>query len=300
MCIKPKALLIFSTSYVALETLNKTVGIETQAVQRHRNIILDCLRDGDISIRRRALELSFALINESNVRVLTRELLAFLEVADTEFKQSMTTKISLAAERFAPNKRWHIDTMLRMLKLAGNHVREEVLAGFIQLVAQTTDLQQYTVQKLYAALKTDISQEGLVLAGVWVIGEYGDVLIGGGSSFEDENKTYEVSDSTVVDLLESILMSAYANQLIREYILTALMKLSSRLSGPDLQNSIKEILLQHTNSMEVEIQQRAVEYTHLFSFDAIRPAVLERMPIPEGRPIIDSGAVGVSSPSKYP
>lgn len=145
-------------SYVALETLNKTVGIETQAVQRHRNIILDCLRDGDISIRRRALELSFALINESNVRVLTRELLAFLEIADTEFKQSMTTKLALAAERFAPNKRWHVDTMLRMLKLAGNYVREEVLAGFIRLVAQTTDLQQYTVQKLYAGLKQDISQ----------------------------------------------------------------------------------------------------------------------------------------------
>jgi AP-1 complex subunit gamma-1 len=103
--------------YVALETLNKTVNIDTQAVQRHRNIIMDCLRDGDISIRRRALELSFALINESNVRVLTRELLAFLEIADSEFKQSMTIKISLAAMKFAPNRRWHIDTILRVLKL---------------------------------------------------------------------------------------------------------------------------------------------------------------------------------------
>jgi AP-1 complex subunit gamma-1 len=29
----------------------------------------------------------------------------------------MTTQISLAAERFAPNKRWHIDTVLRFLRL---------------------------------------------------------------------------------------------------------------------------------------------------------------------------------------
>ena len=86
-------------------------------MQRHRNTILDCLRDGDISIRRRALELSYALINEHNVRVMIRELLAFLEVADNEFKLGMTTQISLAAERFAPNKRWHIDTFLRVLKL---------------------------------------------------------------------------------------------------------------------------------------------------------------------------------------
>ena len=93
------------------------VAIDTNAVQRHRSIILDCLRDGDISIRRRALDLSYALIREDNVRVLTRELLAFLEVADNELKLGMTTQICLAAEKYAPNKRWHIDTVLRVLKL---------------------------------------------------------------------------------------------------------------------------------------------------------------------------------------
>ncbi|KAF1796831.1 adaptin N terminal region-domain-containing protein [Mucor lusitanicus] len=282
--------------YVALETLNKTVGIETQAVQRHRNIILDCLRDGDISIRRRALELSFALINEGNVRVLTRELLAFLEVADSEFKQGMTTKISLAAERFAPNQRWHIDTMLRMLKLAGGFVREEVLAGFIRLVAQTSELHQYTVQKLYSALKQDISQEGLVLASVWVIGEYGDVLVGSGNFEEEEGVVIEVSDYLVVKLLESILLGPYANQVTREYVMTALMKLSSRLSDNSAQAKIKELLNEHTVSMEVEIQQRAVEYTNLFSYDSIRPAVLERMPVPEARTIIDQSS-STDSPS---
>ena len=80
------------------------VSIGTNAVQRHRNIVL-CLRDGDISIRRRALELFYALINESNVQVMVREWLAFLEVAGNEFKLGMTTQICLAAKRFAPNKR---------------------------------------------------------------------------------------------------------------------------------------------------------------------------------------------------
>jgi Adaptin N terminal region len=117
-CFLPSQIYIYILdSYVALNTLNKVVLTNTDAVQRHRNTILDCLRDGDISIRRRALELSYALINEQNIRVMTRELLAFLEVADNEFKLGMTTQISLAAERFAPNKRWHIDTFLRVLKL---------------------------------------------------------------------------------------------------------------------------------------------------------------------------------------
>ncbi|KAG5440874.1 hypothetical protein PCK2_000029 [Pneumocystis canis] len=103
--------------YIALNTLSKVIAIEPNAVQRHRSTVLKCLHDPDISIRRRALDLSFTLINESNIRVLVRELLLFLETCDNEFKLNITTQISIAANKFAPNKRWHIDTMLRILKL---------------------------------------------------------------------------------------------------------------------------------------------------------------------------------------
>ncbi|CEL63022.1 AP-1 complex subunit gamma-1 OS=Ustilago maydis (strain 521 / FGSC 9021) GN=APL4 PE=3 SV=2 [Rhizoctonia solani AG-1 IB] len=266
--------------YVALNTLNKVVAMDTNAVQRHRNIILDCLRDGDISIRRRALELSYALINESNVRVLTRELLAFLEVADNEFKLGMTTQISLAAERFAPNKRWHIDTVLRVLKLAGNYVREEVLSSFIRLVCHTPELQAYTTSKLYTALKEDISQESLTLATVWLLGEFGESLIQGG--LVDEETPKPIQDSDIIELQESILQSPYANALIRQFVLTSLAKLSSRpaVSEPQKQR-IFNILNGFATSTELEIQQRAVEFASLFSLADIRSGVLEVMPPPE-------------------
>ncbi|GAA5866099.1 hypothetical protein JCM8547_000597 [Rhodosporidiobolus lusitaniae] len=274
--------------YVALNTLLKVVSMDTNAVQRHRAIILDCLRDGDISIRRRALELSYALINESNVRVLTRELLAFLEVADNEFKLGMTTQVCSAAERFAPNRRWHIDTVLRVLKLAGNYVREEVLSSFIRLVTHTPDLQSYTVYKLYTALKADVSQESLTLAGVWTIGEYGDVLLQGGTTAasgdeEDGQATTSeaVSEKDVIDLLERILVSPYTNTNIRQFVLTALTKLSTRFSQPDQLARLGKALHQFDTSVELELQQRAIEFGQLLQLESIKGGVLERMPPPE-------------------
>lgn len=268
--------------YVALNTLIKVVAVEPNAVQRHRNTILECLRDPDISIRRRALDLSFTLINESNVRVLIRELLAFLEVADNEFKPIMTSQIGVAADRYAPNKRWHVDTMLRVLKLAGNYVKEQILSSFVRLIATTPDLQTYSVQKLYAGLKDDITQEGLTLAGTWVIGEYGDALIRGGQ-YEEEELVQEVKESDIVDLFTTILNSSYSTQIVTEYIITSAMKLTSRLTESGQIIRIRRLLSSRTSDLSIEIQQRAVEYGNLFAYDEIRQGVLERMPPPEIR-----------------
>lgn len=266
--------------YVALNTLIKVVAVEPNAVQRHRNTILECLRDPDISIRRRALDLSFTLINESNVRLLIRELLAFLEVADNEFKPIMTSQIGIAADRFSPNKRWHVDTMLRVLSLAGNYVKEQILSSFIRLVATTPELQTYTVQKLYAALKKDITQESLTLVGAWCIGEYGDALLQGGQ-YEEEELVQEVKEYEIIDLFSSILNSSYATQIATEYIITSLMKLTTRLSDPAQTERIRRILQNNSASLDIEIQQRAVEYGNLFGYDAIRRGVLEKMPPPQ-------------------
>lgn len=267
--------------YVALNTLIKVIAIEPNAVQRHRNTILECLRDPDISIRRRALDLSFTLINESNVRVLIRELLAFLEVADNEFKPTMTSQIGIAADKFAPTKQWHFDTMLRVLSLAGNYVKEQILSSFIRLIATTTELQTCAVRKLYTNLKMDITQESLTLAGAWCVGEHADALFSDGQQEGEEQLVQNVKESEVVDLLALILGSSYATQVATEYIVTALMKLTTRFSDASQIERIRRILQTYQTSLDVEVQQRAVEYGNLFSFDEIRRGVLEKMPPPQ-------------------
>lgn len=266
--------------YVSLNTLVKVVAIDTNAVQRHRNTILECLRDPDISIRRRALDLSFTLINESNVRVLIRELLAFLEVADNEFKPTMTTQIGVASDRYAPNKRWHFDTMLRVLTLAGNYVKEPILSSFVRLIATTPELQTYAVQKLYTNLNKDITQESLTQAGAWCIGEYGDALLKGGQ-YEEEELVKEVKEHEIIDLFSTILNSSYATQVTTEYVITALVKLTTRFSDPAQAERVRRILQNHQTSLDVEVQQRAAEFGNLFGYDQIRRGVLEKMPPPQ-------------------
>ena len=93
--------------YVALNTLLHTVHIDKAAVQRHRNTIIECLGDADISIKKRSMELLFALVNETNVRSVIAELVNFLSGSATpDLKAQLTSTIILLSDKYAPTKRW--------------------------------------------------------------------------------------------------------------------------------------------------------------------------------------------------
>jgi len=161
-------------------------------------------------------------------------------------------------------------------------VKEQILSSFVRLIATTPDLQTYSVQKLYAALKDDITQDGLTLAGSWVIGEYGDALLKGGQ-YEEEELVKEVKESDIVDLFETILNSSYAGQVVTQYIVTSITKLTTRLSEPAQIERLRRLLQRYSTNLDIEIQERAVEFGRLFGFDQIRRGVLEKMPPPEIR-----------------
>lgn len=138
------------------------------------------------------------------------------------------------------------------------------------------------MQKLYASLKDDITQEGLTLAGSWVIGEYGDALLRGGQ-YEEEELVKEVKEGDLVDLFETILNSSYAGQIVTEYIITSAMKLTTRFNDAAQVERLRRLLLRYGANLNVEIQQRSAEYINLFGYDEVRRGVLEKMPAPEIR-----------------
>lgn len=267
--------------YVALNTLAKVVHVDVEAVQRHRNTIVDCLKDVDVSIRRRALELLYLLVNENNIQILVGELLNYLAASTADIRADLADKICNATERFAPNKHWHVDTILRVMQIAGNHVREDVTSNLINLIASSAELHDYATQKMYSALKEDVTQQTLVQVSVWCIGEFGNLIVNQG-----------ISETEVINLLERIFKSSVVPT-TKVYCLTACMKLTTRFSSASVER-LKSIITSFQNNIDVELQQRACEYLKIFNAgDTVRKALMEPIPVQEeSKSKVKSSSIG--------
>ncbi|RTG85899.1 AP-1 complex subunit gamma-1, partial [Schistosoma bovis] len=232
--------------YVALNTLLRVVHADSKAVQRHRLTILDCLKDPDVSIQRRAIDLCFALTNHTNVCSMAKELLLYLQSCDNEFKGDVCSNISIAAEKYAPNKRWHVDTMMKLLTtvgfyFAGNYARDDVVSSLVSLISQNPSLHAYATVQLFTAMNGAMSQQPLVQVACWTIGEYGDLLVSPEPSEDIPNPVTE---------LELIAVK------------------------------LKELIKFYSTNVNLELQQRSVEYSKICSQPiSIRSGLLDCMPV---------------------
>mmetsp|Transcript_4906 Transcript_4906/g.14539 ORF Transcript_4906/g.14539 Transcript_4906/m.14539 type:complete len:801 (-) Transcript_4906:161-2563(-) len=250
--------------YVALNSLSKVVSEDIAAVQRHRATILECLKDPDISIRQRALELTYQLVNSENVEQLIREMLNYLVVAAPEHRPLLCSRVCIVVERFAPSPKWQVETLISMLSIAGNHCDDRILCITVGLVTKLERLHSFATHKLFRLLRDELprAQIALMHVALWCIGEYGDYLLLSCNHDSKPDATFDsVPIAEILGLLEGVLKSHLATSLTKSYVLTALMKLANRLSGVQAQSA--GLISQFNASLSLELHQRSCEFIYL-------------------------------------
>ncbi|KAK8824038.1 hypothetical protein WA556_003363 [Blastocystis sp. ATCC 50177/Nand II] len=266
--------------YVALSMLLKMAEVDHAAVSRHRGTIIGCLKESDPSIRRRALEVVFALVNLKNVEELVRELLNYLTVADDTERPELISRITSLVQQYAPSSLWQVDTLLAVLQVSGRYANEEVTSALISIVGNEEDaLASYTIHKLFLFAQRDLTQVSLTQVAVWCIGEYGEELLEDYYDAARQQQLDAVSETAVLDLLERVLKTPAVDAMTKTMVLTALAKLADRFSEEALPR-ITALLKPFETSCVLQAQERACEYAALLSEEgaAVRETVLDRMP----------------------
>ena len=292
--------------YVALNTLAKCIADQSSAVreeeiptsdgeknsaasalQRHRTTVVDCLKDPDISIRQRALELIYHLVNSSNVEALTAELLNYLVLCPREHRADICTRILRVVDRYSPSDRWRVDTLITMLTIAGRECAPDVQSSTAIYISRSEeDLRACSTHKLLKAIRDDDgSQRGLLNVGIWCIGEYGDLLLSdynynpsvAGEGGESPVSFMALDPSEVVNIVEEVMKRRSCPAEVKQRVLTCFAKLRERyanVADGAVLEKLESLVKKHEGSQSLELQLRSCEYGALLN--AIKGVVVKR------------------------
>ncbi|KAK0634906.1 adaptin N terminal region-domain-containing protein [Bombardia bombarda] len=239
-------------------------------IKQHQDVIIGSLKDRDISVRRKGLDLLYSMCDSTNAQGIVGELLHYLQNADFAIREEMVLKIAILTEKYATDVQWYVNISLRLIAMAGDHVSDEVWQRVIQIVTNNEELQVYAAQNILQYLKQDHCHETLVKIGAYILGEFGHLI------------AEEKGCSPIEQFLALQGKLAACSSGTRAMILSSFVKFVNLF--PEIKPQLVDVFSVYSHTLDSELQQRACEYLTLASLptdDLLRTICDEMPPFPE-------------------
>lgn len=241
-----------------------------EPIKQHQDVILGSLKDRDISVRRKGLDLLYSMCDSTNAQPIVGELLHYLQNADFAIREEMVLKIAILTEKYATDVQWYVDISLRLIAMAGDHVSDEVWHRVIQIVTNNEELQVYAAQNALQYVKADHIHETLVKIGAYILGEFGHLI------------AEEKGCSPIEQFLALQGKLAACSSSTRAMILSSFVKFVNLF--PEIKPQLIRVFDVYSHTLDSELQQRACEYLAMATMptdDLLRTVCDEMPPFPE-------------------
>lgn len=258
--------------YLGLEAMTH-LAARTQTltpIKQHQDVIIGSLKDRDISVRRKGLDLMYSMCDSTNARTIVAELLHHLQNADFAIREEMVLKIAILTEKYATDVQWYVDISLRLIAMAGDHVSDEVWQRVIQIVTNNEELQIYAAQNALRHIKSEHCHETLVKIAAYILGEFGHLV------------AEQPNCSPIEQFMALQNKFAGCSPSTRAMIMSCFIKFVNLF--PEIKPQLIRTFELYSHTLDSEMQQRACEYLVLASMptdDLLRTICDEMPPFPE-------------------
>lgn len=293
--------------YVVLNTLSKlklNVKIH-RMIESHIMHIIHLLNNDDLTIKLQTFNILFNMCNRENWKLLINVFLHHLPNIDAFIQNEIIIKITILSEYFSPDLSWYIDIVFKIIEIMHKSIIPEVwfrlvqiVTGFVENEAEDDEeegegtekndavnkkkdtkevrdkrrivkertVQRYAALKCYNYLSKNITNiELLIDLCSYLIGSFG----------------YLIKDKITIreqfNVLEKYISFVSANT--KCIILMAMTKLV--FYDNSIVNSVKRILSECRNSVNLELQTRSCEFLNLLKLNnfGMLSHLLKHMPL---------------------
>eukprot|EP00038_Savillea_parva_P000704 m.98081 g.98081 ORF g.98081 m.98081 type:complete len:964 (+) comp10245_c0_seq3:69-2960(+) len=221
----------------------------------------------DPTVHRKAVDVLYNACDNETVQTVVKDLLIFLKKSDYSIREEVVLKIAILAEKYATDFTWYVNIILTLIKIAGDHVTEEVWHRVLQIVVGRPEVQDHAARTCFEALLDPTCHEAMVKVGAYVLGEFGHLIANDPACVpEKQLNVLQAHYPMVSSETRCLLLSTYV-------------KMGNLF--PEMKPALDDVFAASNvaKSSDAEIQQRANEYRQLLkkSTELIN-TVLDEMP----------------------
>ncbi|KAJ8098858.1 adaptin N terminal region-domain-containing protein [Lipomyces tetrasporus] len=273
--------------FVGLLAYNKIVLTHPLLVAQNADVIMDCMDDPDLSIRERAVELVVYLVNTDTLFEVVKRLMLQLipqsrdQVLPEHYRTEVVRRIldmcSNNTYANVTNFEWYVAVLVDLVKITEGvkDIGAEIGMELQNVAVRVRSVRDYAVGAS-VRMVTDkdimIKNPGVLKYAGWIVGEYAIYL---------DNPEF------ILDAIVNIDRQTLSDDIKAVYI-QAIPKIYCQYAGSDripwthsrtqemfqLTENIVSYLEKYSTSMDIEVQERSVEFLEMFRLIAL--AINER------------------------
>lgn len=176
--------------YLGLVGLGDLMKSNPRVVAEHRDLVLQCLVDEDITIRLRALELITGMVTRRNLKDVVKKLLEHVTAAEDTYRRELVGKIIFVCSRdkyaYLTDFAWYLQVLVHMASLAETGQGEAIAEQLRDIAVRVEEVRPFAVQCVLPLLSDPSIATGARLdmtevlhAAAWITGEYAEFLSAG-------------------------------------------------------------------------------------------------------------------------
>ncbi|KAG0187198.1 AP-3 complex subunit delta-1 [Apophysomyces sp. BC1034] len=280
--------------YVGLLAMGKMLSSHPKLVAEHKDIVLECIDDDDLSIRLRALDLIVGMVNRKNVVDIVKRLVAHLvppstlsapsslhepsAILDPAYRADIINRIIFICSQNqyqnVTNFEWYITTLVGITYASGVNVGDVLTGQLMDVSVRVKSVRPFAVRQMFRLLsdkqfletvkKRDSNIE-VLSAAAWICGEYCNYL-------DDVPTTLECLLTPLVTKMPVKVQATYVHNIMKIYgfwVTDLIDQWNPELQGEFIKvtHVMREKMDMFAGSSDLEVQERA--YNAMAIFDII-------------------------------
>ncbi|KAH3732797.1 delta adaptin [Pelomyxa schiedti] len=271
--------------YLGLLALHSIMKIHPKAVAEHRDLVMMCLDDEDVTIRHRALDLLTGMVSKKNLKEIVQKLLNNMEHSEGSFRDELINKIvelcHMDQYAHVTDFEWYLSILANICKMQSTSHGKLVAEQILDVIIRVPVVRSFGIQLVIELLKetrlmanpTEGGVCEILDASAWLCGEYNPYM-----------------QLPIVTVMESLLQPRVTSlpAHVQATYIQAVLKLFASLVGgtqpvegdedihprePATPDEVKEAaqlllnrLVMFTQSVHLEVQERACFVQEMIRF----------------------------------